>query len=79
MVGCPVECSVPGLHQPGVWVGAVRVVEAMQDGQRIRGLRADPRFTALVGMSHKKWEFTSYLFKPGIASPTLVLEAGVNF
>jgi len=33
----------------------------------------------LVGLSRKKWEFTTYNFNPGIASPTVVLEAGVNF
>ncbi len=33
----------------------------------------------LVGVSHKEWEFTTYVFNPGIADPTTVLEVGVNF
>lgn len=33
----------------------------------------------LLGVSHNKWEFTSYIFNPGFADPTVVLEGGVNF
>jgi hypothetical protein len=33
----------------------------------------------LVGFSHKKWEFTTYVFNPGISGTTAVLEAGVSF
>ena len=33
----------------------------------------------LVGVSHKKWEFTTYIFNAGFTDPTVVLEAGVNF
>ena len=33
----------------------------------------------LVGVSHKKWEFTTYIFNAGFTDPTVVLEAGVSF
>ena len=33
----------------------------------------------LVGVSRKKIEFTTYVFDPGIADPTVVLELGVSF
>jgi|SRR5271165_3105044 len=33
----------------------------------------------LLGVSHKKWELTTYIFNLGIADPTVVLEVGVNF
>jgi len=33
----------------------------------------------LVGVSHKKWEFATYLFTAGFTDPTVVLEFGVNF
>jgi hypothetical protein len=33
----------------------------------------------LVGFSHGKWEYTTYVFNPGIAGTTVVLEVGVNF
>lgn len=33
----------------------------------------------LVGVSRKKWEFTTYVFDPEINEPTVVLEVGVNF
>ncbi len=33
----------------------------------------------LVGVSHKKWEFTTYIFNAGFTEPTVVLEVGVNF
>ena len=33
----------------------------------------------LVGVSHKQWEFTTYVFNPETANPTVVLEVGVNF
>jgi hypothetical protein len=33
----------------------------------------------LVGVSHKQWEFTTYIFNPGFTDPTVVLEVGVSF
>ncbi len=33
----------------------------------------------LVGVSHKKWEFTTYVFNPGFTDPTVVLEVGASF
>ena len=33
----------------------------------------------LVGVSHKKWEITTYVFNPGFTDPTVVLEGGINF
>ncbi|MGA9966708.1 MAG: hypothetical protein WBQ10_16035 [Terriglobales bacterium] len=33
----------------------------------------------LVGVSHKKWEFTTYILNAGFTDPTVVFEAGVNF
>jgi hypothetical protein len=33
----------------------------------------------LVGFSHKKFEFTTYVFSPGTESATVVLETGVSF
>jgi hypothetical protein len=33
----------------------------------------------LVGVSHKALEFTTYVFNPGTASTTVVLEVGVSF
>jgi hypothetical protein len=33
----------------------------------------------LVGFSHKKLQFTTYIFNAGWTEPTLVFEAGVNF
>jgi len=33
----------------------------------------------LVGFSHKKWEFTTYVFDPELPDPVVVLEAGVSF
>jgi len=33
----------------------------------------------LLGVSHKKWEFTTYIFNAGWTAPTLVFEVGVNF
>ena len=33
----------------------------------------------LVGVSHRKWEFTTYVFNAGSTDPTMVLEVGVNF
>jgi hypothetical protein len=32
-----------------------------------------------VGVSHKKVEFTTYIFNAGWTDPTVVLEAGVSF
>src|SRR5450432_3300978 len=33
----------------------------------------------LVDVSHKKWEFTTYVFNPGFTDPTVVLEVGASF
>ena len=33
----------------------------------------------LVGFSHGKWEYTTYVFNPGMAGTTVVLELGVSF
>lgn len=33
----------------------------------------------LVGVSHKQWEFTTYVFNPGMYQATTVLEVGLNF
>ncbi len=33
----------------------------------------------LVGVSHKKLEFTTYVFDPDLSNPTTVLELGVSF
>jgi hypothetical protein len=33
----------------------------------------------LVGVSHKKLEFTTYVFNPDLSNPTTVLELGVSF
>jgi hypothetical protein len=33
----------------------------------------------LVGVSHKKWESTIYVFNAGFTDPTVVLELGLNF
>ena len=33
----------------------------------------------LVGFSHEKFQFTTYIFNPGWLKPTVVFEAGVNF
>ena len=33
----------------------------------------------LLGISHKQWEFTTYIFNLGFTDPTVVLEVGVNF
>jgi hypothetical protein len=33
----------------------------------------------LVGFSHKKLEFTTYVFNAGWTEPTLVFEGGINF
>jgi hypothetical protein len=33
----------------------------------------------LVGVSHKQWEFTTYVFNPETGKPTVVLEVGVSF
>jgi hypothetical protein len=40
-------------------------------------LEVQPGF--LVGVSHKKWEFTTYIFNAGISEPTVALEMGVDF
>ncbi len=32
-----------------------------------------------VGVSHKKWEFTTYIFNAGWTDPTVVLEVGLKF
>ena len=33
----------------------------------------------LVGVSHKNWDFTTYVFNPGASGTIVVLEAGVSF
>lgn len=33
----------------------------------------------LVGVSHSRWEFTTYVFNPGFTEPSVTLEVGVNF
>ncbi len=33
----------------------------------------------LIGVSHKQWEFTTYIFNAGFTDPTVVLEAGFSF
>lgn len=33
----------------------------------------------LVGISHKQWEFTAYVFNASLKDPTVVLEVGANF
>jgi hypothetical protein len=33
----------------------------------------------LVGVSYKKWKFTTYVFDPELSQPTTVLELGVSF
>lgn len=33
----------------------------------------------LVGFSHGKWEYTTYVFNPGVADTTVALELGVSF
>jgi hypothetical protein len=33
----------------------------------------------LVGVSHKQWEFTTYVFNPDVDQPSVVLEVGVSF
>jgi hypothetical protein len=39
----------------------------------------DTQLGFLVGFSHKKMEVTSYVFNPGLATPTVVLELGLSF
>jgi len=36
-------------------------------------------FSHKICESHKKWEFTTYVFNPGISGTTVVLEAGITF
>ena len=33
----------------------------------------------LLGVSHNKWEFTTYFYNPFFHDPSVVLEVGVNF
>jgi hypothetical protein len=33
----------------------------------------------LVGLSHKNWELTTYVFGPGTTATIVVLESGVSF
>ncbi len=33
----------------------------------------------LLGVSHKKWQFTTYIFNLGFTSPSVVLETGASF
>ncbi|MDR3747893.1 MAG: hypothetical protein P4M04_07050 [Acidobacteriota bacterium] len=66
---------VPLTYSPLSWLRVGLVAEhtkAFQTSLSIqRGL--------LVGFSHKKAEFTTYLFDPGQADPTVVLEVGFSF
>jgi hypothetical protein len=39
----------------------------------------DTQLGFLVGLSYKKMEVTSYVFNPGLATPTVVLELGFSF
>jgi hypothetical protein len=39
----------------------------------------DTQIGFLVGFSHRNMEVTSYVFNPGLASPTVVLELGLSF
>ena len=41
--------------------------------------RLDTQRGFLIGVSHKKWEFTTYVYDPELPEPTVVLEVGVNF
>jgi hypothetical protein len=49
--------------------------------QRTKAYRTplDTQRGFLVGVTYKKWEFTTYVFNPDISQPTTVLELGVNF
>jgi hypothetical protein len=40
-------------------------------------LVAQPGF--LLGFSRKNWEFTTYIYTPGMSDVNVVLEVGVNF
>ncbi|HSY70447.1 MAG TPA: hypothetical protein VK813_17485 [Edaphobacter sp.] len=39
----------------------------------------DTQLGFFVGFSHKKMEVTSYVFNPGLATPSVVLELGISF
>jgi hypothetical protein len=39
----------------------------------------DTQRGVLIGLSHKKFRFTTYIFNPGWSDPTLVLELGWSF
>jgi hypothetical protein len=41
--------------------------------------RIDTQRGFLVGLSHKNWEFTTYVFDPDLTYPVTVLELGVSF
>jgi len=62
-------------YSPAHWfrVGAVaQHTAAFQTGVNVqRGF--------LLGVSHKKWEYTTYVFNPGLTNYSVVLEVGVNF
>ena len=46
--------------------------------QRTQAIQTDTQGGFLVGLSHQKMEFTSYILDPG-SKPTVVLELGYNF
>ena len=46
--------------------------------QRTQAIQTDTQGGLLVGLSHQKMEFTSYILDPG-SKPTVVLEVGYNF
>jgi hypothetical protein len=46
--------------------------------QRTQAIQTDTQAGFLLGISHQKMEFTSYILDPG-SKPTVVLEVGYNF
>ena len=46
--------------------------------QRTLAIQSDTQYGFLIGLSHKKTDFTSYILNPG-PKPTVVLEVGYNF
>jgi hypothetical protein len=46
--------------------------------QRTQAVQSDTQAGFLIGVSHQKMEFTSYILDPG-SKPTVVLEVGYNF
>lgn len=69
------ETWVTLTYSPTEWLRAGAVTEKSAAFQT--GIEVQRGF--LVGVSHKQWEFTTYIFNPGISDPTTVLEVGVNF